>query len=260
MSQFSGRITDCHIHPALDPETNFGCFGNIGDIKSQIDTLRRAGISRACGAPIARMTPSSFAEVRALNDKALRLRNEFPDFYVPGIHIHPKFPEESCLELERCCGQEAVRWVGELVGYCMGYDTDYATEDALCIMRVAAKHGAVVNFHCDDMDVIETLCSSVPDLNLVLAHPGPGPSDILRRAALVAKHPNLHLDISGSGIDRYGMLRASINMAGKEKILFGTDYPINNPAVYVHGALFEDLTQDEREALFDGNFSRLVSR
>ena len=83
---------------------------------------------------------------------------------------------------------------------------------------------------------------------------------ILGRLALVAKYPNLHLDISGSGIDRYGILRTGIDMAGKEKLVFGSDYPINNPASYVYGALLEPLSEGERAALFEGNFLRLVGQ
>ena len=77
-------------------------------------------------------------------------------------------------------------------------------------------------------------------------------------ASRIAEYPNLHLDISGSGIDRYGVLREAVRVAGKEKLLFGTDYPINNPAVYVQGALFESLSDEEYAALFRDNFLRLT--
>ena len=115
----------------------------------------------------------------------------------------------------------------------------------------------MVNFHCDDLAVIERLCLAVPEVNFVLAHPNERKADILKRFGLVAKFPNLHLDISGSGIDRLGILRTAIDLAGKEKILFGTDFPGNNPAVYVQGAIYEQLRDDEYTALFSGNFKRL---
>ena len=59
------------------------------------------------------------------------------------------------------------------------------------------------------------------------------------------------------GGENVGKLFMREGWAGKEKLLFGTDYPINNPAVYLHGALFEDLADAERAALFHGNFRRL---
>ncbi|MBN1673505.1 MAG: hypothetical protein JXR37_20840 [Kiritimatiellae bacterium] len=137
------HIIDCHWHPAFDAATDCSWFQPVGDIPAQIDALRRAGISRACGATFTRGRPASFAPVTALNDKALALRDRFPDF-------------------------------------------------------------------------------------------------------------------SGAGIDRYGLLRKGIDVAGVQKLLFGVDYPINNPASYVAGALFEQLSDEENAALFSGNFLRLT--
>lgn len=258
MSYPSRPIIDAHIHPAFDEGTSFNSHALPCDMETQVKELRRAGIAKACGAPVRRMTPATFDEVRALNDGALRLRDRFPEFYIPGVHVHPRFPEESCREIERLCGGENVRWIGELVGYLMGYAEEYDTPDALTIFRVAAQHNAVVNFHCGDLGVIDRLCAALPTLRLVLAHPGDGQS-YRERLALVVKHPNLRLDLSGTGIDRMGFLRTGIDAAGPEKFLFGTDYPINNPAVYVHGVAFEPLTEAEFDAVFSGNFRRLTT-
>ncbi|HBC89662.1 MAG TPA: hypothetical protein DCZ94_22210 [Lentisphaeria bacterium] len=253
------HIIDCHWHPAIDARTDTGWFGPVGSIRKQIETLRRAGISQACGAPIEKIEkPASFRKIRLLNDKAFALRDKHPDFYIPGIHIHPKFPDESCCEIERCCGGEGVRWIGELVGRWMDYGDDFATKNALQIFRTAIEYDAVVNFHCGDLKVIGKLCATLPELKLVLAHPSSNRMEFLERIKIVSKFKNLHLDISGAGIDRFGILRKAIDMAGTDKILFGTDYPINNPAVYTHGAKLEDLSEKERKLLFGGNFLRLT--
>lgn len=259
MQSFDGEIIDCHIHPVVEGSLQGGWFTGCGDFREQMDDLRRAGIVRACGAPVQTLDGRSFSPIRALNDQALVLRDRFPGFYFPGIHVHPRFPQESCGEIERCCGREGVRWIGELVGYMMGYANEYATPDALTIMRTAARFGATVNFHCHDLQVIDELCAAVPEVKLVLAHPGQTKADIMERVGRLARYPNLHLDISGTGIDRYGILRMAMDMAGKEKLLFGTDSPINNPAVYAGGALHEKLTPVERSALFAGNFRRLTA-
>ncbi|MDD3927535.1 MAG: amidohydrolase family protein, partial [bacterium] len=159
-----------------------------------------------------------------------------------------------------CCGEEGVRWIGELVGYITGYGEEYATPEALQIMRTVASYGAAVNIHCGDLGVVEDLCRAVPGVNFVLAHPGAGKDEFLNRLAKVAELPNLHLDISGSGIDRFGIIRRAVDTAGKEKILFGTDYPINNPAVYVHGVFLEELTEEELCAVYRDNFLRLAGQ
>jgi predicted TIM-barrel fold metal-dependent hydrolase len=252
------QIIDCHFHPAVNEDTDTGWFYPSGSMQHQIDTLKRAGIFRACGSPIRALTPKSFDEIRILNDKALSLRDDFPDFYIPGIQVHPHFPDESCKEIERCCGSEGVRWIGELVGYMMGYGVEFATESALEIMQTAKEYEAVVNIHCHDLDVIDKLSESIPNLKIVLAHPGSGKQEFLDRLEKVVRYPNLYMDTSGSGIDRYQLIRKTIEVAGREKLLFGTDYPINNPSVYVHGVLFESLSEEEYAAIFRDNFLRLT--
>ncbi len=258
-NRYEGEIIDCHWHPAPDATTWTNRFLPFCGIAAQIDDLRRAGIRRACGAPIRKQDVASFADIRELNDSALALRDRFTDFYIPGIHVHSHFPDESCAEIERCAAL-GVRWIGELVGYMMGFGEEFDTPSALTVMRTAAARNMVVNIHCGDVEVVARLCRAVPDLRVVLAHPGAGGNDILPRVAAVAAHRHLYLDISGSGIDRYGMIRTAIDKAGKAKVLFGTDYPINNPAVYVNGAGFEPLNAAERDALFNGNFRRLCDQ
>lgn len=250
------EIIDCHWHPAPDAATWTNWFLPYRDMREQIAELQRAGISRACGSPIRRIDGASFSDIRRLNDQALALRDRFPDFYVPGIQVHPHFPDESCAEVDRCAAA-GVRWVGELVGYMMGFAEEFDTAGAFQVFAVVAKRGMAVNIHCSALGAVERLCRTLPGLKVVLAHPHGDRKSFNERIALVAALPNLHLDISGTGIDRFGILRHAIDTAGPAKVLFGTDCPINNPAVYVSGAAFEPLSEAERDALLSGNFRRL---
>ncbi len=252
------EIIDCHIHPAVDKQTDFCWYKKSGSIRKQFDDLRRVGISRACGSPVIKRPPYSFKEIKKLNDIALSIRDKFPDFYIPGIQIHPNFPDESCNEIERCCRNYGVRWIGELVGYLMGFSSnDYISKNMIEILKYASKYRVVVNFHCSDINVIEKLCKNISNINFVLAHPGEG-KEFMNRINLVKKIKNLFLDISGTGIYRYGMLKKAVEIGGYQKIIFGTDYPVNNPAVYVYGVLFEQLSENETKAIFSGNFIKLV--
>ncbi len=36
-----------------------------------------------------------------------------------------------------------------------------------------------------------------------------------------------------------------IRRLGKERVLFGTNYPVCNPASFLHAVLYEKLTDDE---------------
>ncbi|OQA87662.1 MAG: Amidohydrolase [Lentisphaerae bacterium ADurb.Bin242] len=79
-----------------------------------------------------------------------------------------------------------------------------------------------------------------------------------KRISYTVKYPNVHLDISGHAPDRWGMLRYAIDTAGKDKFLFGSDFPICNPAVYMAIVDSELLSPEEKQAVFSGNFKRLT--
>jgi predicted TIM-barrel fold metal-dependent hydrolase len=253
---FDGEILDAHIHPRMVAKPNHW-YWDPGSAQQQVDDLRRAGIDRACGSVIDLEPLDGFEGIRDMNDRGLAFRDQFPDFFLPGIQMHPDFPQESCAELERCITQHGARWIGELVGYIMGYGDDYVAPGFEPIYALAAQLRVPVNIHCGNLKVIEQLCTRFPQVNVVLAHPNDG-QECRDRIALVARSPNLYLDLSGTGVMRLGMIRYAIDQAGVEKILLGTDFPICNPAMYVQCALYEPLSHEERVAVLAGNYRRLV--
>ena len=115
-----------------------------------------------------------------------------------------------------------------------------------------------MDFHCGEPELIDRLCRTFPKLNLVLAHPEASREPFMARLELMQKYPNLHLDLSGSGVMRWELIRKAIETVGADKILFGTDFPICNPAMYVHCVLSEPISDKERRAIFSGNFKRLT--
>jgi predicted TIM-barrel fold metal-dependent hydrolase len=249
-------IVDCHVHPFATPESNCGGFAKGMTPDDFVAELRRCGVTRCCGSVIRRLSAPTIDDIRALNREALALRDRFPDFIVPGIHALPAFPEASCREIETLHREAGVRWVGEIVGYMMGCPS-YLGTGAFAIYDLAQQLDLPVNIHPGPLEEMETICQNFPRLKLVLAHPCDG-DEMKRRFDFVRRHAAAHLDLSGTGLFRWGMLRHGIDVAGPEKFLFGSDFPICNPAMQVQGVLFEHLSEREREAVFSGNFRRLT--
>lgn len=250
------EVIDCHVHPFLSEETHISSFGAPVDSGNFVSEMKRAGVSRCCGSVIRRLVKPEFEEVRRLNREALEFRRLNPGFFIPGVHIHPSFPEESCQELERLYKDEGVRWVGELVGYFMDFPS-YSGAGISKVYDLIQELGIPVNIHTSDLNELDALCKAFPKLKIVLAHPGDG-EEMKTRVEFVKTHANMHLDISGTGLFRLGMLRHCVREAGRDKILFGTDFPVCNPAMYLQGVLFERLEDAELEAVLSGNFKRLT--
>jgi len=70
---------------------------------------------------------------------------------------------------------------------------------------------------------------------------------------------NAYLDLSGTGLFRYGMLKKLCCEVVAERILFGTDYPICNLKMYIAGVLGEKISDSEKELIFAGNAKRILN-
>ena len=91
-----------------------------------------------------------------------------------------------------------------------------------------------------------------------LAHPGEYGA-FMRHVERMKLSENYYLDVSGYGIFRHGMLRHAIDAFGAERILYGSDYPTCNPAMYIGGVLLDSLISDsEKELIFAKNAKRLL--
>lgn len=250
------EIIDFHIHPFYNKSRNV-CFydGTVGTWQELMSDLQRAGISRVCGSVIERMAVSSFEDIKALNDEALLLRDKMQGFYIPGVHIHPAYVNESIAELERMSA-EGVRLVGELVPYMMGWES-YYDENMHRIYEKIDELKMVVSFHTIYEESIDEAVSKFPNITFVAAHPG-DKAQFLRHIERIKKYDNYYLDLSGTGIFRYGLIAHGVKEVGSERLLFGTDYPICNPSMYVNAVLFEKLSDRDYDNIFCENAKRIL--
>jgi predicted TIM-barrel fold metal-dependent hydrolase len=251
------EIIDCHIHPFCREAENTCFFPGTVNADSFVDKLRRSGITKCCGSVIRKLENPTFEEIKELNREAIKFRNSYPGFFIPGVHVHANYPEESCRELETLHATENICWIGELVAYFFDYKS-YVTAGMNQVYELAQDLNLPINIHPYGLDEIEQICQNFPKLPVVIAHPTADKNGIIARYELIRKYQNAYLDLSGSGLFRWGMLKHGINIAGKHKFLFGTDFPICNPAMMIEAIKFELTDDDELEAIFSGNFKRLT--
>ncbi len=252
---FDYEIIDAHVHPYLKSENNLALYGYPVTTEDFIRELKKVGIGRACGSVIVRKE-INFEEMRELNNEALELQSLYPDFFIPGVHVHGDYPQESCEELEKMHAA-GVRWIGELVPY-MLKTGEYTSPGMMDILALAQELDMVVNIHSGEpLAENEKIMKAFPNLKVVLAHPGEG-ENARRRFEFMARWKNVYMDISGTGLFRWNMLRFGIDICGSEKFLFGTDFPICSPGMNVYGVLTENLKEQEIKNIFSENFKRLT--
>ena len=255
------EIIDFHTHPFDDLNTNI-CNHRDHipmDADFTVEYLKGMGITKICGSVINHDThgKADFDAIKFRNTKALELKEKYEGFYVPGFHVHPAFVKESLEEIERM-HKAGVNLIGELVPYWDGW-SDYSCMEFAEILDLADDYNMVVNFHpMTDQDQMDKMVKEHKNITFVAAHPGEK-ERFLRHLERMKISENYHLDLSGGGLFRHGMLRYGIDKCGVEKFIFGSDYPICNPAMFIGGVLFASLLTDkEKEIIFYENAKRIL--
>lgn len=254
------RIVDAHCHPIADDleKCKLNAYNTPDNTKDFFSDMRAFGIDFCVGSVIrSAPAPENFTPFAETNAAGFELEKRYPDFYQTGIRTNSLFVKDSIAELEKY-HKLGVTWIGELVPYMSGYGS-ISTPESLEIFAAARDLGMTVNIHSPATEDIDNLMKNLPDLKVVAAHPGERAA-VLERAELMKRHKNLHWDISGTGLFRWGMLRYLVEQCGSEKLLFGTDFPICNISMQVYGVLSERISDEAKAAIFSGNYDRLSGR
>lgn len=147
-------------------------------------------------------------------------------------------------------------WLGEVCGYAAGFE--YSTPGFESVLRAAAELRMVVQIHADDTREMGRLCERHPQISFVLAHLGNSPQEVVARIDLAAGTPNLTLDICGNGFERMGILELAVEKVGVERLLFGSDYTLNDPGGVIARVRLSGLDPQAKAQILGGNLERLL--
>ena len=248
---------DAHMHPFISAENNIAIYDSPATPEELVSLLKQAGITLCCGSVVHKGWRARPEAMQKCNADCFKFAEMFPEFFIPGIIFHAAFPEESCAEIEKYHRTGKLHWLGEIVPYTTGTNT-YASEELFPVYELASGLGLPLNIHPTSNQDVAKVAELFPKLNVIMAHPGEKIS-YLEKLELMKKLPNLHLDLCGTGLFRWGMLKHGVKTLGAERFLFGTDFPVCNAAMNRAAVLSENLRDSELELIFSGNFRRLAN-
>ncbi len=250
-------VIDCHVHlpsPGMDGAWEWAPFTK--DLPAAIAYLRRCGVERAIANSMRGEKATTPEEMRAGNDEVMQIARDYPGFIVPAFLINGNLGEEALAEVKRC-HEAGLVWMGELCGYVSGYT--YDTETFAKAMALASDLNVVVQIHSEGWEEMDRLCAEFPRVTWVLAHIGDSREECQRRCELAAKHENLCLDLSGHGVQRMGILDYAVKCAGPDRVLFGSDYTINDPAAVIATVNASYLDDEVKGKILGGNAERMLA-
>lgn len=249
------KIIDFHTHPFISPNENICAHKDIiaMDKAYSLSVFDSLGISKFCGSVITKAQDGEtlWDNVKKDNDLALELKKFYGDRYVLGFHVHPNYLENSIKEIDRmhALGHNLV---GELVPYYHGWNS-YQEKNFEDIVDYASQKGMVISLHTMDDEGLDNLVKRHKNAIIVGAHPGEyqGIARHIERAKL---SDNYYIDLSGTGVFRYGAIKKLISGFGAHRVIYGSDYPTCSPACILGAITLESsITQSEKECILYKN-------
>lgn len=225
-----GPLVDVHAH-FFQPDGARADWAALN--ASRLSAGERIGITYHVASVLGswgRESPTYFQSPRdtvPANDFALSMQRTHPDRVRSYVAINPNDTEFALGEIDRCVALGAIGLKLAAARRC---------DDPLLdpVIARARLHGLPVLHHIwqhrrrhwpsqdiSDGADLAVLARRHPEVSFILAHIGGG-GDYAHTFAAVRDVPNIHLDLSGSGIDR-GMLDDAVAAVGARRLLWGAD-------------------------------------
>jgi predicted TIM-barrel fold metal-dependent hydrolase len=250
-------IFDAHLHIPSDNGENFQWNLVTRTMPEFVAYLDKCGVQRGVISSSWSNKAQTPDDYRNGNAEVAKYADRYQGRFRGSCVITPGRIEEALREIENCRRKYGFVWMGEFCNYMTGYRYDTPEWDQ--VMRLASKLHYVVQIHAN-LEEMKSLIERFPETTIVFPHLGGSLKEITARVEVVAKNKNAYIDISGSGHERVGIIELAVKQIGADRVLYGSDFTINEPAGVIARVENAFLTESEREAILFGNVERLLKQ
>jgi len=162
------------------------------------------------------------------NDRILELMDRYPEKVIGFCSLNPLFEEEAISELERCLkkGMKGIKLHSDIS------KIPYDDPRTFPIVEKAIDMDIPLFLHTgeDSIEQAKFISCKFPEATFIFAHIG---NKAWRKTISFAKdHQNIILCTSGLIFDR-GFLEESVSAVGDERVVYGSDFVLVNPAINI---------------------------
>jgi len=253
------RIFDAHLHCPSESGDVWQWYPVTRTFEEFTRYLERSGVQRGIINSVRCQLAKSPAEFIAGNREVARSVEKYPGRFLGACVVNPLFIDEALREIEDCRKQLGFVWVGELCNYTVPYQ--YTIKEFELLVEQVVKMNMILDVHTE-LEEMEYIIQKFPQATIVFPHFGDSHEfeHIFKRIDLVARHSNCYLDTSGSGHDRVGMLEYSVKAIGSDRVLFGSDFSINDPGSVIARIESSFLTKEQKNKIFSTNLEALLGK
>ncbi|MBU4067242.1 MAG: amidohydrolase family protein [Proteobacteria bacterium] len=204
------------------------------------------------------------------NDYILEAIDRFPERLVGFCCVDP-FNKEAVHEVVRCL-ESGLSGIGEIAFYQSGID-EASQEKLKPLMEICEDKNLPVLIHTNEpvghfypgktintLEQIYALVKKFSNNKIVLAHWGGGMFFFNLLKKEVGEYlKNVYFDTAASPFLYYPQIyQTAVQIIGKNKILFGSDFPLLKPAQYFKELEEAGLSKDEIESICGNNAVSLL--
>jgi len=247
---------DAHLHCPSESGQVWQWHTVTRTMEEFVRHLDRTGVRRGIINNVRCQLAKSPADFITGNREVARYVEKYRGRFLGACVVNPLFIDEALREVEDCRRQLGFVWVGELCNYTVPYK--YTIQEFEQLVGQVVKHNMVLDVHTT-LPEMDYIIGKFPEATIVFPHMGEH-SDIFKRIELVARHSNCYLDTSGAGENRMGMLEYAVGTIGEDRVLFGSDFSINDPACGLARIRHAYLSEAQKRKILRGNLEALLKR
>jgi len=207
---------------------------------------------------------------RETNDYILESAARYPKRLVPFISVRPGAGESAVREVERCA-KAGAKGLGEMRPDVQGFDP--ASREVMdALVEVLVRHNLLFLTHASEPvghvypgkgsvtpEKLYAFISMFPELKVVCAHWGGGLPFYALMPEVRKALANVYFDSAATPyLYQPEIFRHVINLAGPDKVLFGSDYPLLSAGRVMADVDKAGLGEVEKRALLGVNATRLL--
>jgi hypothetical protein len=234
------KVIDCHCH--LGRYFNFNVPGHSPE--DMIKAMDNSGIDISCISPHMSLTSDNVRGNRFMLDTVTR----YPDRFVGFITYNPHYPEEMKILVPELFMNPGVGGVKIHQGT---HKTTIKNPSYRFIYEFASEHRLPVLIHSWDLQTImniEEISAEYPEIKFITGHFGAIPANMEYAARVVRSRNNVFGDTTVSMMYEKN-IEWLVEIAGEDKILFGTDTPFYDPRPNIGRILSADISEAAKEKI-----------
>ena len=257
MPQFT--VFDCHVHGPTTDEKFVQMTPMFKRYSQYLSYLSHTGVVLAIQNSWSAVTAKTRKGLADGNEAALswaRKGSSKKLRIIPSLITHPDFLGQAAKDIERF-REAGTCWVGEVCSYQAGFTSEHP--QYMKMLSIIEDARFVYQLHEEPAANLRKMALHCPTLPLVVSHLGGSPDGMNEKLVLAKELSNVYLDICGWGHERLGMIEKGVDMGLEDRILYGSDFPVNEPGGPLIRILNSSMSKTVKRKILSENLRRLMA-